>query len=118
MKNILARQLCRMLMICVATFPLGAHARMVGTDQVIAAAQAQGARGALHELIRRSDVSAQLQSFGVGAEAALARVNALTDTELANITGHIDRLPAGGGSMWAIIVALLILELIIYFWVD
>ena len=118
MKSTIARHICRMLIVCVAAFPLGAHARMVGTDQVIAAAQAQGARAALRDFIRRSDVSTQLQSFGVGAEAALARVNALTDTELANITGHIDRLPAGGGSMWAIIVALLILELIIYFWID
>ena len=116
MKN--AHHLCRILILCVVAFPLGAHARMIASDQVLASVQAQTARTTLRETIRRSEVSAQLQSLGVGADAALARVNAMTDAEVASLAGHVDSLPAGSGTLWAIGVALLILELIIYFWID
>ncbi|MFH1603854.1 MAG: PA2779 family protein [Pseudomonadota bacterium] len=118
MKSILARAICRILILCLTAFPFGARAGMVSTDRVIAAAQTQGARDTLRNLIRRSDVSDQLQRIGISPSAALARVDAMTDAELASVTGRIDSLPAAGASVWAVIIGLLIIELIIYFWVE
>ncbi len=118
MKNIFARTICRMLILCLAVFPLASYAGMVDTNQVIAAAQAPGARDTLRDLVRRSDVSRELERIGVSPGAALARVDAMTDAEVARIAGRVDSLPAGGASIWAIIVGLLIIELIIYFWVN
>ena len=54
---------------------------------------------------------AELQSLGVEPGAALARVNALSDEEVAALTGRLDQLPAGGTDVLtvALIVFLVLL---------
>jgi hypothetical protein len=118
MKNIFVRYICRMLIVCMAAFPFSTYAGMVGTDQVVAAAHSQGARDKLRDLISRSEVRNQLQSYGISPTAAQARVSAMTDAEVASLAGQIDSLPAGGASGWAIVAGLLIIGLIWYYWVK
>ena len=118
MKSIFARYISRMLIVCIAAFPFSTYAGMVGTDQVVAAAQSQGARDQLRNLLSRSEVRSQLQTFGISPSAAQTRVNAMTDTEVASLVGQINSLPAGGADGWAIFAVLLIIGLVWYFWVK
>jgi hypothetical protein len=118
MKSTFARCICRMLIVCMATFPFSTYAGMVGTDQVVAAAQSQGARDKVRDFVGRHEVSNQLQSLGISPTAAQARVNAMTDVEVASIAGQIDSLPAGGNSGWAILAVLLIIGLVWYYMVK
>ncbi len=118
MKSIFLRYICRMLIVCIAAFPFSTYAGMVGTDQVAAAVQAQGARDKLRDVVGRSEVRNQLQSLGISPDAAQARVSALTDAEVASVVGQIDSLPAGGSSGWAIFAALLVIGLVWYYWVK
>lgn len=74
----------------------GAQAALVSTEQVIAGQASQYDRDRIRALFERSDVRAQLQDWGVSADTAKARVDALTDTEVAGIAGKLDSLPAGG----------------------
>jgi hypothetical protein len=119
MKNIFVRYICRMLIVCMAAFPFSTYAGMVGTDQVVAAAQSQGPRDKLRNFVGRSEVSNQLQSLGISPTAAQARVSAMTDAEVASVVGKIDSLPAGGNtSGWAIVGVLLIIGLVWYYWIK
>ena len=118
MKNIFVRYICRMLIVCMAAVPFSAYAGMVGTAQIAAAAQTQAARDKLHNFLGRSEVRNQLQSLGVSPAAAQARVSAMTDTEVANVAGQIDSLPAGGFSGGAAAAALIVIGLIWYYWVK
>jgi len=118
MKSTFARYICRMLIVCMAAFPFSTYAGMVGTDQVVAAAQSQGARDTLRDLLSRSEVRNQLQSYGINPNAAQARVSAMTDAEVASLAGQIDSLPAGGSSGWAIVAVLLIIGVVWYYWVK
>jgi hypothetical protein len=118
MKNVFVRQICRLLIVCMGAFPFSTYAGMVGTDQVIAATQAQGSRDALRAFVGRSEVSNQLQALGITPSTAQARVNAMTDAEVASVAGQIDSLPAGGASGWAIAAGLIIIGLIWYYWVK
>lgn len=118
MTNVFVRCICRMLVVCLTAFPFSAYAGMVGTDQVVAEAQAQGARDTLRDFVGRSEVRSQLQSYGISPAATQARVNSLTDTEVASLAGQIDSLPAGGAGGWAIAAALLVIGLIWYYWVK
>ena len=118
MKSTFVRTICRMLIVCMAAFPFSTFAGMVGTDQVLSAVQAQGARDKLRDFVGRSDVNSQLQNLGISPGSAQARVNAMTDAEVASVAGHIDSLPAGGASGWAIAAALVIIGLIWYYWVK
>jgi Family of unknown function (DUF6627) len=118
MKNIFVRHICRMLIICMAAFPFSTYAGMIGTDQVVAAAQSQGARDKLRDFVGRNEVRNQLQSLGISPTAAQARVGAMTDAEVASVVGQIDSLPAGGASGWAIVVVLLVVGLVWYYWIK
>lgn len=118
MKNIFVRYICRMLIVCMGAFPFSTYAGMVGTNEVIAAAQAAGARDRVRDFVGRTEVRDQLQNLGISPAAAQARVNAMTDTEVANIAGRIDSLPAGGFSGWAAAATLIVLGLIWYYWIK
>ena len=118
MNTAFARRICRLLIVCMAAFPFSTYAGLVGTDQVAASAQSLGAREQLQIFIGRSEVRSQLQSYGISPTAAQARVSAMTDAEVASLSGQIDRLPAGGVSEWAAAATLLVIGLIWYYWVK
>jgi len=109
-----ARLVCRMLVLCMTVLPFHAQAGLIGTGEALTAAQAQAARDKVHSLVSRADVAAQLQTFGVPAQAAVERVNALSDAEVAGLAGRIDALPAGAiaGVLPVIVVIVLLYYLI------
>jgi hypothetical protein len=118
MKNIFVRNICRMLIVCMGAFPFSTYAGMVGTNEVVAAVQVQGARDKLRDFVGRSEMRNQLQTLGISPAAAQARVSAMTDVEVASVVGQIDSLPAGGMSGWAIVAVVLVIGLIWYYWVK
>jgi hypothetical protein len=92
-----------------------AQATLVSSEQVADSQSAHQDRERLRALIDREDVREQLQSRGVNAAAAQARVDALTDKEVASISGELDSLPAGGdiiGLLLTIIIVLIITDIL------
>src|SRR5690349_15352545 len=89
-----------------------AHAGMIGTDQ---ATQVQSEREKLKAALARPEVVQELKKMGVHAAAAAARVDAMSDPEVAQLAGRIDALPAGGvlTNEQLIIILLIVLILII-----
>lgn len=117
MKSAAFRMLCRFLIASLFAMSFqSAMAGMIGTDEAVAASSMQSERAALINTLSRSDVAGQLQLQGVDPDAAKARVGAMTDREVAALTGQIDSLPAGAssGTGWAI--AIVIVLLVWYFW--
>ena len=101
------RVMAGLLIVCMGglTAPLPALAGIVGTDTVVAGAE----RGRLASLLERSDVRARLESLGVDATDAKARVAALSDTEAAQLAAQMDELPAGGDLLAAAVLVFLVL---------
>ena len=90
--------------------PLSAQAGMLSTQSVAA----EPAKARIASLLERSDVQAQLQSFGVNPVDAKARVAALSDDEAAQLAARFDSLPAagdGGALVGAIVLIFLVLLL-------
>jgi hypothetical protein len=96
MKSAFARFVCRILIAGMIVVPWQAQAGVIGTDQAVAAAQAQAARASVAGFVNRSEVADRLQALGLSPQAASERVAALSDTEVAGLAGRIDALPAGG----------------------
>jgi hypothetical protein len=69
-------------------------------------------RAALHELLARGDVREQMQSMGVDPVAAAARIDRLSDTEVAELQAQLHTAPAGGVS---VIGAALVVFLVLVF---
>jgi len=90
-----------------------AMAALMPTDAVNDLAQGQEARGRILQFMARADVRAALVAQGIDLDEADARVAALTDSEIAQIGGQIEKLPAGGFLEFAITVLVVVLVVIV-----
>jgi len=88
------RTISRVLIICMSAVSFQASAGLIGTDEVAAAAAAvkssPGARAAL---------ASQFEVLGLAADTARDRVAALTDAEVAQLSGRLEGLPAGANGL-------------------
>lgn len=85
------------------------HAALIGTDQIVNSAQVAQSRDHLRVFLQRQDVRNMLQQRGVNADAALLRVDAMTDAEVQSVAAQIDKLPAGGDVLGTIVLVFFVL---------
>ncbi|MDJ0874419.1 MAG: PA2779 family protein [Desulfobacterales bacterium] len=90
-----------------------AQAALVTTAQAVQSTEDEQTRARLHALLDRSDVRAQLESWGVDPAEAQARVDTLTAEELEQLANRMDQLPAGGGGLAVVAVVLLVAFLVL-----
>lgn len=108
------RNIARALLICFAPFAMFApvsQAAMVGTNQVISDSQSQADRAHLKEMLSRADLASQLQSAGVDPINLKARIDNLTNDEVALLNEQLDQLPAGGDVLGTVVFIFLVLLL-------
>ncbi len=97
----------------VLTSPV--RAEMIGTESAISAQSRSNDMAMVQSFMNRDAVRAELEQYGVDADAAAERVAALSDTELRELAANIDQQPAGAGVVTVIgitFLVLLILELV------
>ncbi len=90
-----------------------AHAVMINTAEILKQKQQDLTRERLHILLDRSEVRKHLETWGVNPEEAKARVDSLTDQEIAKIAARIDQLPAGGDGFGVIVGAAVLIFLVL-----
>lgn len=112
--NAFSRFIACVLTICLlgAATPLPAWAGIVGTDAVAATAGAEAERTRVKSFLARDEVRSQMIAQGVDPRAVRDRVDALTDEEVSQLAGRIDQLPAGGDSIWGVLLAVFVILLI------
>lgn len=85
------------------------YAAMIGAD----AAQAPAERERVKALLARPEVAQKMEKLGVAPKDAAARVDAMSDEEVARLAGRLDAAIAGGAiSNDQLIVIILIILLI------
>jgi uncharacterized protein DUF6627 len=70
-----------------------AWAGLISSDDAIP--QPPSARERVQSLLARPDVASELEKMGIAPGDARARVKAMSDTEVAQVAGRLDSLPAG-----------------------
>ena len=121
MRAILRASYPLIYLLIVAIFSLSlprdrVEAAIATTESVINPSEdGQADRARVRAFLNRAEVRAQIQAYGISAEEAIARVDNLTDREIALIVGELDRLPAGAQSLVPLIllVAVLVVGLLI-----
>ncbi len=83
--------------ITAAAAPVPAVAELISTDQIIVESNIASERANLDAYFSRDDVVRQMSHLGVGVDETKARIAALSDAEVARISGQLDTLPAGEG---------------------
>jgi hypothetical protein len=99
--------------ICVlgTTLPLSALAGMVSTEEV-AASQAQEMRAQVLQTLQRDEVKQALAERGVAPASVVARIDALTDSEVLQLKQQIDSAPAGASDILGIVFTIFLILLI------
>ena len=104
----LARFFAFPLAVAVAWASLGvapAQAGLIGTGEVVKEAATAEDRARVKAFLARDDVEEQLVELGIDPSEARSRVDGLTDAEVKRIAGRLDRAPAGGDAVGAVIGA-------------
>ena len=117
MLTFLKRLVATVLVPCVALagLPMMAQAGIVSTEQAMSAEAADANRDRVTSFLTRDDVRAELQAQGVSADDAVARVQAMSDAEVAQLAQRVDQAPAGAGIvgvLFTIFVILLITDIL------
>jgi hypothetical protein len=86
-----------------------AQAAMVSTSETLK----QLDRTQIVSVLERADVQQQLTAMCVDPVAALARVDQMTDQELAQLNGHLSELNAGAGVSTVQLLLIIILVILI-----
>lgn len=92
-----------------------AQAGIVGTQALIHMEQREERLERINATLLREDVQREMLALGVSHEEVEGRLASVTDEELRQIEGQLDRLPAGGSVVAAIgvvFIVLIILELV------
>ncbi|MFZ2394108.1 PA2779 family protein [Rhodoferax sp.] len=104
------------LIVCITTagLPFSAQARMVATEEITAPASPSASRDAVNQFLARDEVRQAMLGQGVSPQAALDRVAAMSDGEVAQLAGRIDQAPAGGevlGLLFTVFIVLLVTDI-------
>lgn len=103
-----------MVSITAAGFPLTAQAGIVATDEVTVTGSSPSDRERVQAFLAREDVALALLAQGVQPAAALERVQAMSDAEVAQLAGRVGEAPAGGdvlGVMFTVFIILLVTDI-------
>ncbi|MGD8925702.1 MAG: PA2779 family protein [Thioalkalispiraceae bacterium] len=97
----------------ISFFSLGMQnvsvAAIVSSSDMVAAEQNQLNRDQLKTWMAREDVRQQLVDMGVDVDAAIDRVDSMTNVEVQQLSAKMDELPAGSGFVETAVLAFLVL---------
>lgn len=107
------------LVLGVVNLPVAASARgeMISTSTVVAELNHEQIQNNIRTFLERTDVQEQLASQGLNAQEVGQRLASLSDAELQQVAGQIERNKAGGdviviglGTVLLIVIILLLLH--------
>jgi len=107
------------LIVCItaAGLPFSAQARMVTTEEITAPASSgtlSASRDKVNQFLAREEVRQAMLGQGVTPDAAMSRVAAMSDSEVAQLAGRVDQAPAGGdvlGILFTVFIVLLVTDI-------
>ena len=111
------RKLVLVPVMCVALVATGftgsVQAAVIGTQQAMSAEARLAAEASVRESLARDDVRQAMVQLGVDPSEVDGRIASLSDVELMQMHGELEKLPAGGvlAVVGLVFVVLLILEL-------
>lgn len=90
------------------------HAEAISSDSVMQTQAAMYNKQQLIEMVNRADVQSKLVSLGVDHNHAVARIEGMTDSEIAQLNHEINQAPAGGvvGAVLTVLAIIAILDLV------
>lgn len=100
------------MMVLNVSVPM-AKAEMISTETTISASEDQANRELVRSFFQRDDLRQALTERGIDMDEAQARVDALSNEEVARLAERIDEMPAGAGALGVVVGAALLVFIIL-----
>ena len=111
--QLLQRPLALILSILLIIMPMAPlQAAIIGNETIINQAPSALTRDHMQELLGQESARQQMQAWGISPELITARINRLTDAELARINQEADTLKAGGTNVLGVLLIIFIVFVI------
>ena len=113
MMQLLQRPLALILSMLLIIMPMAPlQAAIIGNETIINQAPSALTRDHMQELLGQESARQQMQAWGISPELITARINRLTEAELARINQEADTLKAGGTNVLGILLIIFIVFVI------
>lgn len=113
MMQLLQRPLALILSMLLIIMPMAPlQAAIIGNEALINQAPSALTRDNMQELLGQESARQQMQAWGISPELITARINRLTDAELARINQETDTLKAGGTNVLGVLLIIFIVFVI------
>ena len=113
MMQLLQRPLALILSMLLIIMPMAPlQAAIIGNETIINQAPSALTRDNMQELLGQESARQQMQAWGISPELITARINRLTDAELARINQEADTLKAGGTNVLGVLLIIFIVFVI------
>lgn len=99
----------------LGSLPLTSHAGIVTTEEALVTPAGNADREKVSRFLARDEVRQALTAQGVDADQAIARVQAMSDAEVAGLAHRVDNAPAGAGivgTLFAVFLILLVTDIL------
>lgn len=98
----------------LASLPMNAQAGIVTTEEALTVSLVSSDRARVDGFLARDDVHQALLANGITPQAAMDRVKAMSDAEVAELAGQVDQAPAGGliGTIVFVFLVLLVTDIL------
>ena len=111
MNKLLQRTLVYVLALSILSLssPVVVQAQIIGTLEAIESQQRTRDLETVSSALAREEVREQMAALGVDAQQIDTRLAAMTDSELRQLAGEIESMPAGGDALAVICIVFLVL---------
>ena len=106
------------LMLSISVPYQSALAALVDTETVIKNDRITETRNYLKQALERQEVKNALTARGLDPLEAQARINSLSDSEIAAIADQMDQLPAGGDSLFIFLIVIPLIAFVVIVVLD
>ncbi|QGY39684.1 PA2779 family protein [Pseudodesulfovibrio cashew] len=116
MWNRIVKYACYITIVCMMVLNVSvpmAKAEMISTETSIAASQSEANRDLVRSFFQRDDLRQALTERGINVDEAQARIDSLSDEEVASLADRIQDMPAGAGALGTILGAALLVFIIL-----
>ena len=106
------------LMLSISVPYQSALAALVGTETILENSRISETRSYLKTALEREDVRHALLARGIDPLEAQARIDSLSDTEIARIADQMDQLPAGGDTLFILLIVVPLIAFVVIVVLD
>jgi hypothetical protein len=85
------------------------HAAMVNNDELLKQIQHNISVEHVLTMLDRDEIQDRLTTMGITPASAKARVNQMTDIEIAELQQNLDKMPAGSGAVGVLLTVFIVL---------